>query len=155
MVRDSWKTEFCLTVLQEEETWLEHLHLHTFDTLGLVTFGSNQGETYWIRVRGITRLYWLAACVQAVLWGTFYSSSSFRTCTFFFGVIFEGAAFFLHWHDLKGLAVVLCRQKAPLVLAMQPVMNSILLYLLCALWLVPDVANSATAQNIMCAAQAS
>lgn len=96
----------------------------------------------------------LIKCLQGVLWCSLFSGPSFCACTFFFDIIFWRCCLFLFpVHDLKGRVVALCRQRAPLMLALQPVMNSIPLYLFCAFfWLLPDVRNSAMTQNIMCAA---
>lgn len=96
----------------------------------------------------------LIKCLQGVLWCSLFSGPSFCACTFFFDIIFWRCCLFLFpVHDLKGRVVALCRQRAPLMLALQPVMNSIPLYLFCAFfWLLSDVRNSAMTQNIMCAA---
>lgn len=75
----------------------------------------------------------LIKCLRGVLWCGLFSGPSFCTCTFFFDIIFWRCCLFsLPTQDLKGRVVVLCRQRAPLMLTLQPVMNSIPLYLFCA-----------------------
>lgn len=98
---------------------------------------------------------WLIKCLQGVLWCSFFFPWLLTLCMhILLWHYLWRCCFFLSSHDLKGLAVVLCRHRAPLMLTLQPVMNSILLYLFCTFWLLPDVGNSAMTQNITCAAHA-
>lgn len=97
----------------------------------LIPTGSNQGEA---TAPNNPVMCWLMKCLQGIRWCRFYSTL-FTLCMYIFLWHYLWRCFlFLLLHDLKGLTVVLCRQSAPLMLSMQPVMNSILLYLFCALF---------------------
>lgn len=105
----------------------EHVHFHTFD--------SHWFKPRW-NISGASAPSnpvpcWLIKCPPGVLWCSCYSVSSLRTRTFLWHYLRRCCLYFFLLVILKELAVALCRRLASLLLTMQPVMNSILLYLVC------------------------
>lgn len=113
-----WGGEFC-------RTWRVHDDIFIF--LPLMPTGSTQGET---TAPNNPVMCWLMECPQGIRWCLILVWLFTLCMHIFLWRYLWRCILFLLVHDLKGLAAVLCRQRAPLMLSMQPIKNSILLYLL-------------------------